>query len=190
MPAISKILVCNRALYKVGSERITSFTDGSKAAGIFSEIYDELRDEVNEAGQWKFSRAEATLNQLSVNPSSSFDYAFQLPADCLKVRATSIDPSQEWTLSGDRVLLANDNAVDVVYTKQVTDEGQFSKHAIEALVCRLGMDIAFPLTGKTDLIEVMAKEFERALSLGRTFDSQSGGKPKNMRPSTWTRARL
>lgn len=191
MPAISKILISNRGLTKLGCARITSFTDGSKAAMILKETYDELRDEVNEAHPWKFSREEATLNVLaaSANPSTVYSFAFQLPVDCLRVRETNLTTEEEWSRHSDSLLLANSNAVKIVYTKQITDEGAFSKHFCETLACRIAYELAYSLTGKKDLADTWFGIYEKYLALARSFDSQGGGKPKLILPNTWTSAR-
>ena len=83
--AYSDVGIANLALLKLGQPRIASFSDiGSIAAGIFAEQYATMRDTLLRMG-WNFARKYENLAALSVAPPFQYLYAFELPADFVRL---------------------------------------------------------------------------------------------------------
>lgn len=187
MPNISRILQINRALNKVGADRITSLTDGSKGAEIGNLIYDESLEELIESHPWNFATLQVTLAQLSTAPSWEFAYGYQKPADCLRVIKTDLLEGEIWREHGDNIV-TDSSTLGVEYIRSISDEAKFPKHFAEAHVCRMAMDFAYSFTNKASLVTEMRSQFERALALAKSFDAQSGRGDK-LKANKWASLR-
>lgn len=81
----SKITICNRALSKLGADRITSLDDDNKAARAMKSAFDFVRDAELRAHVWNFSVKRAELAALASVPVWGYSYEYALPTDFLKL---------------------------------------------------------------------------------------------------------
>lgn len=175
--AASEIEICNSALIKIGQNRITGFTDDSKAARICAEQYAKCRDELLMSHPWNFAMARVELAALTTTPvqvDDTYTYQFQLPSDCLRVWKTSLPGVDDpWSVEGG-ILLAEVNTIKIQYIRRVTEPGLFSAQFAEVLAWRIAWDISYAITQKLTLTEMMMNGYQKMLSQARTYDSQEG----------------
>lgn len=177
MTAISNVAIANRALSKLGVNRITSFADDSKPARAIAACFDIVRDAELRRRKWKFSLARNELAALADEPAFGYAYQYQLPSDCLRVWSvgevapgavigeyhTSLD-APEWQIEG-RVILTDYGApVKIRYTRRVEDPAQFDAAFVEALASRLAMECADELTGMVSRYEKASGDYRLAIS--------------------------
>lgn len=184
--------ICNSALVKVGSKRITSLDDPSKEARICKEQYPKLRDEVQESHPWNFCLKRAgPLSPLAETPIQVNDFVtqqFELPADTLRVLSIDAHPSDiNWVVE-DGKLLTDTDTIKLRYIGRVTNTSKFSATFAETLAWRIATDLAYNLVQNRALAESMFKAYERQLSLARAFDAQENGITR-LRVGFWTGAR-
>lgn len=60
--ATDAVAICNSALLKIGTEKITSLSDNTKRAIICNEQYAKIRDQVLRAHPWNFAIKRVTLS--------------------------------------------------------------------------------------------------------------------------------
>jgi len=178
--------ICNSALIKIGVERINSFSDTSKAARICQEQFTKIRDELLESHYWNFAMRRVTLAKLPDPPLFEYDFAFQLPADCLRVRKSFSE--EDFVVEG-RVLLSFSEIVDIQYISSDTNASEYSSSFSEALAYRLAADWAYPLIQSNSVGERMDKKALRWLKDARGIDGQEG-KLDKIQDDLWSNSRI
>ena len=169
----SAVEIANLALYQIGDSTITSFDDGNNRANIVKAYYPVARDSVLEEHSWNFAEKRATLARVGGStPEFDFDYFYQIPTDCLRVRKTD-DSDYEWKVEGDK-LLSDATIVKILYTKKEEDTNRFSPLFVEALMYKLASLIAEPIRKDKNLAEHMIAKFKDTISIAKGVDAVQG----------------
>jgi hypothetical protein len=142
--------------------------------------YAKKRDEVLRRFRWPFATVRAALTIAPSVTRTDWDYVYLLPADCLTVRAITVDGNRnpQWNevpphriearynagrqVVG-RVLLCDVEAAELVYTSRVEDPGLFPGDFENALAERLAAELALSIPKSPELALTKMKEFERLL---------------------------
>lgn len=84
----TQVQICNLALSRIGTDiGIADFdTEQSKEASACRLHYDPALEFVLEAMEWNFATRRVTLAELEEDPPADWDYAYQYPTDCVKLR--------------------------------------------------------------------------------------------------------
>lgn len=180
----SQIDIANMGLVKLGDKQLLTFDDDTDHARVVRLTYDRIVDAVLRAHRWRFATRQATLALLAGTPTWRYTYRFQLPTDpfCLKVTRCSADtytsptPNQTvpvWELQG-RELLANDSTVTIEYVARITDPAQWDSLFTEAVVERLAMEWAIPITQLPALRTQGFQAYQLKLAEARAHDGFEG----------------
>jgi hypothetical protein len=81
----SDVDIANLALSYMETAPIVSFLDNVEQARLMNASYAILRDNLQRIYRWNFNRVYQQLPALSGQPSFEYEYAYQLPADCLRL---------------------------------------------------------------------------------------------------------
>lgn len=175
----SEVDICNMALLGVGAKpKISSLTEDSDNARLARQFYGPVRDAVLRSHIWNcaIERPSSSITPLSTSPDTDYDYQYQLPVNpyCLRVLQVGEleDQPKTWVVEG-RKLLCNDSTTKIVYIKRITDTNEFDPLLVDAIVNRLQIKFAFPITNKRDLVKDLINEYELITApLARTIDAQ------------------
>lgn len=181
----SAVQICNMALSHIGSDgRVSSISppDGSVEAGHCAAFYDAARTEMLELGNWYFALKRAALAQ-TANESTTWAYAYVLPSDCIRPRrvldtpagltvfnigdrqfSPNDDDSAAFTLEGG-VLYTNTEDAVLLYTRDVTDTGQFTPSFSNAFGRLLSSYLAGPIIKGNDGARMGDAMRERAMAM-------------------------
>lgn len=198
----SKIDICNYALQEIGSDTITSLTEGTPAAVECSLRYDSARRALLEMHQWNFAIKRARLNANVATPAFNYDKQYTLPSDFLYLVMTGLEeqfqsPSTQIVNSnlyvhdvpnyggidkyriesddnGDLVLLSHSDEVNIIYVADVEDTQKFSKTFVELLSRYLASKIAYRITGSKSERDTQLQIFQQELAEFQAIDSQQG----------------
>ena len=77
--ALTALILCSRALLKLGAQTIASFDEGTAEAEVAANLYPAVRDALLSAHPWSFATGQAALVRLDATPAADFRHAFQLP---------------------------------------------------------------------------------------------------------------
>lgn len=203
--ALSAVEICNRALTAIGHKAITSLDEGTERADICNRLYAGLRDELIQDHPWNFATRRAELAAISEAPAFGWDYQYQLPTDCVRVLGLCDAPVlasnntvvvnelyQEpgsWEVEGRRILTNEVAPLQVIYLSNAPTEDEFPPKFTAALVLRIAMDLAMPLTESGQRREMLGKEYLAAIRSARGQDSREKG-PQRLRSDTLAIARL
>ena len=154
----SDVQIANRALSKLGQERIISFADNTKAARAITSCYDDLRQAELRAYRWQFCYKRVALPALADAPAFGFTAAYQLPADYLRLDLVDdrypsamldsyVDTDlAEYVLEGNTILTNIAAPLRIRYGADITDAAQWDPLFREMFACRLAVDLCETLT--------------------------------------------
>jgi hypothetical protein len=185
--AVDQVAICNLALIKVGSFRISSIDEDTKPAILLKAIYEQKRDTMLRAHRWNFATKRSTLAPNATTPDFGFDYQYDLPSDCLRV----LEPDSEeidFLIEGDRQLLCDETTLNLVYIYRNTDETSWDSLFQEAFASSLAADVCYALTQSAALADLRIKEAAAKLADARSIDGAEGS-TRQIEIVTWTNAR-
>lgn len=175
--ATSKTDICNLALIDLGAKTVSSIDDDDTAeANACSEIWDLLLDDVLGEHKWDFAKKWDALSALSEYDfvDEAWDYAYQLPADFIRVSMVEDDVDYE---QRGNVLLSNTESLNMEYIFRETDTTKYPSHFIAALVARLKIPLSVKIAKRsTRNIDFEARYRQVALPVAKKLDAQGSGK--------------
>ncbi len=179
----SKVDLCNMALSHLGATEIALFDEATKNARICRRFYDQTRDAVLRDHPWGFAEREQVMALLGGQSSVRYEYAYQYPSDCLKIRsveaanpipgAKPIDYKKVSKADGTGPMILSDeaNAV-IIYTVRITDVNAFDASFIDAFALKMASVMATPVTKKTTKALNFLQLYHSYLGTAKTTDAQ------------------
>lgn len=199
---VSKVDICNFALQELGSDTITSLTEGTPAAVECNLRYESARRSLLEMHLWNFATKRAKLNAETETPAFNYSKQFTLPADFLYLVMTGLEEQYqspgaqivnsnlyvhdvpnyggidkyriEANSQGDPVLLSHSDEANIIYIADVEDTQKFSKTFVELLSRYLASKIAYRITGSKSERDTQLQIFQQELEEVKAIDSQQG----------------
>ena len=174
---ISETNICNQALLKMGAKpAISHRTEDSDNARACNTFYDSVRDAVLRSHPWNCAIKRKTLTALSAAPLMDYDHQYQLPTNpwCLRMLQVGAlaDQPTRWRVEG-RLLLTDEKSPKIVYIKRITDTNEFDPLLVDALVLKLSLKLAMPLTSSLAMQKALIEEVETvSLPEARSIDGQ------------------
>ncbi|HET6890538.1 MAG TPA: hypothetical protein VFH31_05500 [Pyrinomonadaceae bacterium] len=172
----SQIDIANRALTKLGADRIISLDDDVKAARAILSMWDIVRDAELRAHNWSFSIKRAALAASVTTPAYGYEYQYPVPADFLRllsvgeyyppVSLTDYRQSDdsEWRIEGRSILHNDSGPLYIRYVYRVEDTSQWDSAFVESFACRLAAELAEDLTQSNQKRELAWQERKQAIS--------------------------
>lgn len=186
--------IANIAIRKVGEARIASFTDGTKAANIMLDIYDETLDGLLRY-PWNFATKRAKLAQISIAPVFGYDHAYALPSDWIYTVSVHGDDSglhtidyREEITNNQNSILTNWDEVWLVYTSRVTDPNRMPVDFRLALASLLARELSYGLAQSASMREQFAAEARLTIAAAKSADSINSF-PTSRPRGSWANAR-
>jgi len=171
--AVSAVGICNRALNAIGQAVITSLSEGTPRADICNRIYEELRDELLQDHPWNFATRRASLAASATTPAYEWDYQYPFPSDALRILSVNEDYQKtSWASEGRNILTDWESPIYVKYITNSADVVEFPPKFVTALVLRIAMELAMPLTESGARREALGKEYQIAIRAARGADAR------------------
>lgn len=184
--AVTKTGICNLALIRIGSDRISDITQNTKSAVLLNSIYDMVRDDVLRAHKWNFATKRTTLAATAITPDWGYSHEFDLPNDCLRLLETS--PDELDYVVEKRKIRANRDRLDVLYIYSNADESEWDSCFASAFAWKLAEQLAYSMTQSASLVQLCAAGYKAALAEARSMDG-SEGQIKGLEIEEWTSSR-
>ncbi|QAZ38430.1 hypothetical protein C1M51_02780 [Methylibium sp. Pch-M] len=170
----SQIEICNQALTKIGSARITSLADTSKQAKTLAAIYDVKRDAELAAHPWSFAMARSSIPASTTVPAFGWTKAFPLPNGFLRLVEVGENyvmyqsgGGELFHLEGNAILCNEGSPLRIRYVQRVVNAGLYTPLFVEALACRLAAEVAEDMTQSISKREAAWQEWDRAIKLAK-----------------------
>ena len=162
--------ICNRALQKLGSKRITSIDENSNAARACLSCYYTLRDSELMNHRWGFALKRSEIAVDAVLPEWGKQNSFTLPADCLRVVAPYPEMDyndRDWVIEN-RKILTNDSApLYLRYVGQIVDPNEMDVLFREALSCKMALEMCEELTQSNTKKAALKDDYNEAIKSAR-----------------------
>jgi len=171
--ALSALVLCSRALLKIGAQPVTSFDEGTAEAEVAANLYPSVRDAMLSSHPWSFAMGQMDLPRLLEVPHADYSHAFQLPADFLRVLSAGCGGAGRGLLYRLQEQRLHTNAAQVTLTYVFRpEESEFPPFFASALVTRLAAEFCIPLTESTSRAELLHRLADAELRNARRTDSQ------------------
>ena len=174
----SDVRIANRALSKLGDKTIVSLTEDTNPARAINECYVIVRQNEIRRHPWHFAKRRAQLAASAEAPAFDFQYAYPLPADCLRVlmphpdsASVQYDGRVDWKVEGRSILSNQAGPLKVAYLADVTDPEQFDAAFVDTFAARLAVEVALRLTGSAEKKQRATEEYRMSLLEARRVNA-------------------
>lgn len=188
----SQVDICNRALQKLGADRIISITQDSVSARACNLAYNSVRDTELRAHAWNFAIKRASLAADSIAPVYGYDYAYTLPSDYLRILKNDAQEdvlTQSWKIEGGKILTNDSAPLLIRYIARITDTTLYDASFINVLSCKLAMELCEELTQSNTKRQIAAAEYKDAVREARRMNAFEGF-PVIQEADTWSSGRI
>jgi hypothetical protein len=190
----SQVEICNNALTKLGSQRITSMADNTRNAQTLSAIWDLKRDAELASQPWTFAIKRARLASSTTAPVFGWAYSYPLPSDYLALVQVgedytfyNSDAGALFDVEGGAILTNQSAPLDIRYVSRVTNTGLYPALFSEALACRLAAEGCEAITQNLSKRQAAWDERKQALREARRVNAIEQP-PKRPPDSGWVQA--
>ena len=202
--AESDTTICNQALGRIGAKRIVDLDDDSDTKPEAQQCrlhFKPTRDALQRSHFWVFNKGREALSQDTNDPPFEYANQFLLPSDFLRYRykhdggaasneISVFSFSLETNVDGARVLLTDEDSVNLVYSKLVTDAAKFDPLFVEVLVLKLARKLSVPLSGDDKMTEGIDADLKPLMASVRALDRNEGAGTRQNDQQNWSDARL
>lgn len=164
----SKVSIANRALTKLGAERILLLEDENQQARVMKSMFDDVRDAEIRRNRWKFAIKRAELVALAAAPLFGYRNQFPLPNDYIglvQVGEHYVRTGQQalWSVEGGNILTNLPAPMRIRYQARIENTGLFDPLFVEVLSCKLAMEASETLTQSGTKYQAAADAYQFAL---------------------------
>lgn len=191
----SQVGLANRALTKIGSARITSLDEDSKAAAAINSMWDYVLDAELTEHVWHFAKTRAMLPKMTTAPAFGYANQFKLPADylrLLRIGTFLVYPKPVgdgiYSIEGGAILTNIDAPLPIRYVRRISDPNAFDALFCEAFACRLAAECCEPITQSATKKQAAWQEYQRAITAAVRVNAVQRP-PSAIGDDTWIEAR-
>ena len=184
----SVVSICNLALGQIGEYPISSLTDQRKAAILCGQFYDPCRRQLLEEQPWKFAKAQAQLAASTTAPLFTYDNAYLMPADFLRMLDEPEEDNPQYEIMGGQILSNDRSPFEMLYVRDVTDPTLFSALFVKVLSLRLAADLARSLAQNDTMAQELDQKAEAMLDKAALVNGQEESS-QTLDEDVWLRAR-
>jgi len=160
--ASSDVLICNRALSKLGAERINALTEDSPNGRSCNAAFVSVRDSELEDHPWSFAIKRAQLAANATAPIFGRTNAFPLPVDFIRLLPPYVEDNRNnWDhqIEAGEIVTDDDGPLDIRYIARITDPNKYTPLFAEALSARLAMEMAEEITQSNSKRQLAQTEY-------------------------------
>lgn len=181
--------ITNRALSLLGQAPIVSLDDKTPESEEVNRVLPFVLDTVFRMHPWSSLRTRKSLAPTTTKPVYGFEYAYNLPADCLRLIEVVSEGRTKYSLEGRQILTNEGPEIFIKYIAEIKDPNKYDGLLREALACYLAYTICERITQSNSKRELAMREFENALNMARSTDSKENP-PTPQQTDTWVQARF
>lgn len=166
--ATSIVAIANRALQKLGSERIESLTEDSPNARTMNAAYALTRDAELRRYRWGFSIKRVSIAQDPADTAWGNWSRFGLPGDYLKlIRDDETGQEVDWRIEGLYIVTADSAPLNIRYVARIEDPNFYDSLFIEALASKLAMETCWEVTQSNSRKQDAKDDYKAAIAAAK-----------------------
>lgn len=180
----SEVGICNRALQKLGANRIVSLTEDSKNGRACNNAYFELRDSLYEDHDWNFTIRQANIAADAVAPSWGRARSFQLPSDFIRLSNDFPEDNlntKDWIIQEKKIYTDDSDPLYIRYVARITDPNTMTPLFRELLATKIAYELCEELTQSNTKKELLATDLlnaERKAKKSNAFQKVAAEAPE------------
>lgn len=167
--------IANKALGRIGCERIASLSDDNNRAKLCSDFIEISKQATLEMCPWSFARKRVELTSTGT-PDFEYTYSFTPPTDLIKI-VKEYDENEYLEEGG--LILSDAETLKLVYIYDIDENVKRTPSFDTAWYLILGANLAYSLTQNTALKADLLAEAEFITSRAMSLDAQ-GFKPPGL----------
>lgn len=162
------VTLANRALARIGTQQISSLTDGSTPALYCNNLLPEVVQSVYGQFDWKSARKRIELSALVDAPLYGYDYAYQLPNDFMRIIAT--EDAGPFEIEG-HTLLSDEEDMFITYIGYPIEADKIPGPIAHLIVTYLAFLLSTPLTSNEGMAQRLLGEYQLSLEQAKKDDN-------------------
>lgn len=195
--AVSKVQIANRALQKLGTKRIESFTQDAPNARSVSAAYDLVLDAELRRHSWGFSIRRASIAADSSDTEWGNWNRYSLPNDFIRLVRDNEDGTQvDWRIeAGDQeagegryIVTADASPLEFRYVARIADPNMYDPLFIEAFAAKLALEMCEEIKQSASKKESLRQDYAEAIAEAKKYGSIEEG-AKDFPEDAWVAAR-
>lgn len=197
----SKTDIANRALTKLGDDRIIDLLDDTERARTINSIYNSCRDAELRAHVWNFAVRRVALPRLITVPAFGFSFEYQIPAESLRLIQVGecwhwwslqdyiSGSTAQFQVEGRKILTDFDAPLKLRYIERVDDTGLYDALFVEAFACRLALEACERITQSNTKLQAIQGQYKENLRMALQVDAIENP-PEQLPDESWMISRL
>lgn len=190
--SVSEVEIYNRALSALGAARVNSPTQNTRSAKACNAAYAIVRDALLREYRWEFAIKRASLATLADTPAHGRDYAFELPADFLRLLPAEDECTpglDDRNIEGTTLVSDDAGPIDIIYIARIEEPGTYNPSFVKALAADLAFEICREITNSNTLKESLRADKMAAIKEAKRVGAIQR-RPQQPREDSWITARL
>lgn len=164
--AVSKVLIANVALQKLGSPtRLESLTQNHPNARTMNAAYNTIRDAEIRRYDWGFAIKRVSIAADPDQTEWGQWNRFSLPGDYIRlIRDDETGKSVDWRIEGQFIVTADAAPLSIRYLARIEDPNFYDSLFIEALAAKLAYQTCKEITGSTNQQAICKDDYDFAIA--------------------------
>lgn len=176
MPKVanSALDVASNALFLMGADSISSFTDSTSEAKVANALYEDIVQSSFASHRWRFATKQATLTRLDAKPTGRYDAQYHIPSSCVTVIAATVnDVPIKYDIYQNKLLCDEDSSSTLVLDfVERASESEWPSYFTTAVEFSLAGTFAITLARDASLAQLMDQKANLLFTKARQIDSQ------------------
>lgn len=197
----TQIDICNRALLKLGAEKITSLSDESREAQAVKLAWEGVRDREISLYSWSFAMRRASIAASATAPEWGYEKQYPLPVDCLYLEwvesAARSETSSNYNSVGDDAYRVEGRSIltdlaaplRIVYKARVEDPNAWDVCFQNVMATALAIEIADEITADLQRKNLLLQQYSMYVAEGRKANAIQNP-PRPIPDDSWITSRL
>lgn len=182
------ISICSNALLMLGQSAISSFSETGDRVTLCANLYPSVRDAVLRSHPWNCATKRVLLSPANPPPAFDFSCRFPKPSDWLRTLQVGKNGCQIDFRSEGRSILANANALPLVYIARVSPV-EWDPSLVHVVELAMAAKLAYAVTSSTSMEQLKMQEFKDALKSAKAEDGQDDP-PEEFEEGSFVEARF
>lgn len=167
----TKIGLISKALLLTGEKPAQDLAEDRYGVTVGAELFEIVYENELQSNRWRFAAKKAVLARLVDVPLNQWQYAYQIPPDCLI--PWHVYPATEYEIYGDRIYTNNPTVeLDYQFKPEIS---QLPAYFCSLLVYALARDMSKPVTEDKEAVLLLEKKYSRQRDRAMYADAQ--GRP-------------
>lgn len=174
---MSKLEIMNKALGMLGANQITSPDDDTLEAHAAKKMYPSALDSIFAETDWTFAIKRALLEKSETKqPAWGNGNYFELPPDLIKI-VDVMNRCAPWRREGNYIYTP-ESEFGLVYVARCIDPTYYPPYFIDALACKLAVEMCYLLTNSTEKTNVLIDLYRgEYLPIAKTKNAREKSSP-------------